>query len=623
MIRPRARPTAVTIGPPMSPPAPSPSTPAEKGPPAHVWLAAAVLVALVVASFWPALSAGLVAWDDADNVLNNTHIRGFTPENLRWMLTAFHVGHWHPLTWLTFALDYALWGLQPLGYHLTNILLHAANTVLLFLLTRRLVNIATGAAGSRLTLAAAIGAALWGVHPLRVESVAWVTERRDVLSTLFLLLAAMAYVNAVELGSARLRSGRWYGACLLFLVLSCLSKAWGMSFFVLVLVLDFYPLRRLPNSPLAWFSRDALRVLLEKTPLIAVGLATAYLASRAQYEGLAAKSLDEWPVAARVVQSFYGLWFYVEKTFAPADLSPLYQLPAHIDPRAPRYLLAYTFVAAAIVVVVWQWKRRPAIAASAAIYAVLLLPVLGILQSGEQFVADRYSYLAVMPFSMLFAAIVLRLLEHQAARRAAGEESRAGTLAILASLVLTAAAGALAFAQSTIWYSTEKLWAHAAQVTPSAYVLSYYGGTLEHQNRPDDALALYKAAITANPNDGRAWFSYASLVQRMGDRREAERAYAEAAKHLSQAFQAYQNLGILYMEEGRRPEAIEQFRLAAADVERGGRRKLSGGPFMVLGLALEEDGRTEEAIATFRKALAFPDTHEQAEQAIRRLGANP
>src|SRR5262245_32043414 len=167
------------------------------------WLGAAALVLLVIVSFSPAFSAQFVSWDDTDNLIKNSHWRSFTPQSLRWMFTAFHLDHYQPLTWLSFAVEYTFWGMDPSGYHGTNILIHAINAVLFFLLARRLLHIGLtgadprrgGAARPELTAAAALAAALWAVHPLRVESVAWVTERRDVLSTLFMLSGALAYIN--------------------------------------------------------------------------------------------------------------------------------------------------------------------------------------------------------------------------------------------------------------------------------------------------------------------------------------------------------------------------------------------------------------------------------------------
>src|SRR5262245_60180833 len=239
------------------------------------WLGAGALVLLVLVSFSPAFSAQFLAWDDADNLIKNQHWRGASAENLRWMFTTFHLGHYQPLTWVSFAIDYELWRMDPGGYHGTNILIHAANAALFFVLARRLLHIGVtrsdpergGPVRPELTLAAAVAAALWAVHPLRVESVAWVTERRDVLSTLFMLLSALAYVHAVEIGVPRVRSWAAYGLAVLLLALSCLSKAWGMSFFVLLLALDAYPLRRLSGNPLRWLSRDSLRVLAEKAPM--------------------------------------------------------------------------------------------------------------------------------------------------------------------------------------------------------------------------------------------------------------------------------------------------------------------------------------------------------------------
>src|SRR5262245_51984023 len=217
--------------------------------------------------FSPALRNGFVNWDDLGTLVENQNFRGFTWSHLRWMFTTFHLGHYQPLSWLTFSLDYLLWGMNAFGYHLTNILLHSANAVLFYFVTLRLLAIAAPISSAVvLNMAVGFSALVFAIHPLRVESVAWATERRDVLSGFFLLLTVFTYLKAV--GAEMRPSSRrgWMGVSALFYVLSLFSKASGMTLPLVLLVLDVYPLRRLGGGVGKWFGPDARRVWLEKLP---------------------------------------------------------------------------------------------------------------------------------------------------------------------------------------------------------------------------------------------------------------------------------------------------------------------------------------------------------------------
>jgi hypothetical protein len=214
------------------------------------WLVPVLIALATVAAFLPTLENDFLTWDDHANLVDNPHYRGLDWSHLRWMWTAFHMGHYIPLTWMTFALDYLLWGMKPVGYHLSNLLLHAANAVVFYFIVRRLLRTALpGLSEDRqagLTVAAAFAALLFALHPLRVESVAWATERRDVLSGLFYLLALLAYLRACERGEG----GRgWYWGSVGLFACALLSKSMAVSLPVVLLILDVYPLRRLGGGP--------------------------------------------------------------------------------------------------------------------------------------------------------------------------------------------------------------------------------------------------------------------------------------------------------------------------------------------------------------------------------------
>src|SRR6266567_3148862 len=230
----------------------------------HRWLVPVLIALVTFAAFLPTLQNQFVNWDDDDNFLGNPHYRGLTWTHLRWMWTT-HMGHYIPLTWMTLGLDYLLWGMNPLGYHLTSLLLHAANAVVFFFVVRQLLTRALSSPSERgdaLALSAGVAALVFAIHPLRVESVAWVTERRDVLSGLFYLSAILVYLLACE-GGARGRG--WYWLSVAVFVCALLSKSMVVNLPVVLLILDVYPLRRLGGA-VGWLSESARRVYVEKIP---------------------------------------------------------------------------------------------------------------------------------------------------------------------------------------------------------------------------------------------------------------------------------------------------------------------------------------------------------------------
>src|SRR5256886_11921328 len=248
-------------GPP--PPEPVVHTPA---PGWVLWLVPVLIALVTVAAFLPALQNQFVSWDDAENFLDNPHYRGLGWTHLRWMWTT-HLGHYIPLTWMTLGLDYLLWGMNPVGYHLTSLLLHAANAVVFFFVVRRILKRALPSPSERghaLAVSAGFAALVFAIHPLRVESVAWVTERRDVLSGLFYLSAILIYLWACERGA---RGRGWYWLSVAVFGCALLSKSMVVNLPVVLVILDVYPLRRLGGA-VGWLSESARRVYVEKIPFL-------------------------------------------------------------------------------------------------------------------------------------------------------------------------------------------------------------------------------------------------------------------------------------------------------------------------------------------------------------------
>src|SRR5881628_2118970 len=369
------------------------------------WLVPALIALVTFAAFLPVLQNQFVDWDDQRNFLDNHHYRGLGWTHLRWMWTT-HLGHYIPLTWMTLGLDYLLWGMNPVGYHLTNLLLHAANAVVFFFVVRRLLTRALSSPSERghaLALSAGFASLVFAIHPLRVESVAWVTERRDVLSGLFYLLTILLYLRARE----REERGRgWYWLSVAAFVCALLSKSMVVNLPVVLLILDVYPLRRLGGA-VGWLSESARRVYVEKIPFVLLAAAASAIAVMAQSSVHAAASLAQLSVPGRLAVSAYGLSFYLWKMVVPVNLSPLYELPPTVNPWAPPFLLSYGLVLAITALVLALRRRVPGLPAAWVAYIVVLLPVLGIFQSGPQIAADRYTYLAGLGWAVLAGAGLL------------------------------------------------------------------------------------------------------------------------------------------------------------------------------------------------------------------------
>jgi protein O-mannosyl-transferase len=501
----------------------------------------ALIFAAALAAFLPATGGAFLNWDDVENLVANPHYRGFGPAQLGWIFTAVHMGHYVPVTWLTFALDYLLWGMNPAGYHLTSAVFHAVNAGLVYLLAARLLE--AGFAGASpaplpgaLRGGAALAALLWALHPLRVESVAWVTERRDVVSGFFALGAVLAYVTAARHpgSSGRLHRGFYWTAVSAFL-LAAFAKSIVVGLPLVLLALDVYPLRRLSLSQGAVRDRGwrwrALRILVEKLPFFGVAaLAAGTMLAIGFRWGILA------PVAAegltqRLALTAYSLVFYLGKTLWPWPLSPLYTLYRPVDPLTARYVLP-ALAALALTFTLIAFRRRwPAGLTAWVAYITLLLPASGIFPHGPQVAADRYSYLPGVACALVAGAAVPWGWRAWRAGRLSTPVARA---ALAAAVLLVVGLSVLTERQIGIWRDSVTLWQHAAWADPDSDVpLFYLGWALAEARRYDEARAHFEASrrrVPATLPLLRAQFTlHLALVEAQAGRpAEAERQLREA-----------------------------------------------------------------------------------------------
>jgi tetratricopeptide (TPR) repeat protein len=489
--------------------------------------------AVVLLAFSPVLGNGFVGWDDIPTIVSNAHLRELSLDNLPWMFATRHMGHYQPLTWVSLALDFQIWELDPMGFHLTNLLFHVANALLFFLLLQRIFLLG-GLGGGKgghlfLAVASAVGALVFAIHPLRVESVAWATERRDVLSGFFYLLTLLLYLAYVRSRSSR-QSRVYFAFSIVCMGLSLLSKAWGITLPAVLLVLDAYPCGRVP---LRWKDRrSGWPILLEKLPFLALALLFAGLAFRAQFFN----PVVSHSILERVAQAFYGVCFYPMKTLLPISLSPLYPLPEKMLIYRPPYVVCVIVVLAATGLLLRVRRGLPWALASWLLFGVIALPVLGLAQAGPQIAADRYSYLACLPFAALFA-----LLWHWVMVRAlAPPISLRWPLIALAFLgCLVCLLGPLTWRQSQVWRSSRTLWDHAVRLDAGNHIALENRGTSRQEiGDLKGAITDYTRALAIRPsytsalrNRAAAWLQSGNARKAMADLDQAIAIDSEIAEN--------------------------------------------------------------------------------------------
>ncbi|MEO7455582.1 MAG: tetratricopeptide repeat protein [Gemmatimonadaceae bacterium] len=579
------------------------------------WAAPLIISLVTIVAFLPALGDGFVSWDDERNFLTNPHYRGLALDNLRWMWTTFHLGHYVPLSWMTLGLDYELWGMNAAGYHATSLLLHAANAVLVFVLARRLLALSQPDAGDEsLTWPAAVAALLFAVHPLRVESVVWITERRDVLSLFFYLLTVLAYV----------RDRRWTSVILFACAL--LSKATAMTLPALLFVLDVYPLSRVQfaGRRVNGLADAAIRL----APHALLSLASVVLSI------VALRPPDQLGLAGKVAVSVYSLRFYVQKTLVPRGLSPLYEMPQHVRPGAMVFV-ASGITCMAITLAAWRYRHRfPGVLMAWLAFVIISLPMLGVVQNGPQIAADRYTYHAAPALAMLVAGVLFALVRPAALARGIGT----GLIAILAMLT---------WRQSHVWHDSQSLWAHALEVDDtSSLAHSAMASLLYKEDHVDEAMQHSVRAVQLAPGFAEAHNDVGVGLARQGRNEEAAASYRRALELKPTYDEAENNLGVVLVGKGDLAGAVEHYRRALEINEDNADAHVNWGNVLVRqqqmddaiahyqaalvirpdladarhnwGVALALQGKLAEAIGQFRMALALNPNHAEAREFLER-----
>ena len=542
-----------------------------------------VVVLLLVAStlllYRPILRHQFVMYDDVLYLVQNGHVQnGLTWDNVRWAFTATVAENWHPLTWLSHMTDVEFFKFKPMGHHLDSMLWHVLNVLLLFLLLRA----ATGYVWRSATVAA-----LFALCPLNVECVAWVAERKSLVSTTFFLLALFAYGYY-----ARRPSARRYVAVAFIFALGLTAKPMVITLPVLLLLADYWPLRRIQFSTDGSENPESLkrlaRLCIEKIPLLLLSAGSAAITIYAQKVGGNLTSTAQVPIATRLENTVYSYALYIVKMFWPSRLAVFHPYPT----LSMWMVVAAGLALVAITVVIWRYRRNGPLAVGWAWYLVTLLPVIGIIQVSNQGWAERYAYL---PYMGLFVAIVWTVAD-------AAERLHWNRLAPASAVVAALVAYAwIAHLQIAVWQNSYTLFAHAEAVTSrngvaetSLGILALDAGNLK------EAEQRYRTAIAYMPNLGEAHFNLQQLLLREG---RVEEAQQEALKYCDYTLSLNPNDSGCLLGRGTVEFRKKQLDAALADVSKAAQISPSAKAYTVLGEVYEAKGNVEAAQSSYQRAL--------------------
>jgi hypothetical protein len=518
-----------------------------------VFLAAATLTA-----FWQVTQCDFVYFDDPRYVTENSQVQqGITLEGIRWAFTTFHFANWHPLTWISHLSDVQLFGLRPRWHHLTNLLFHIANTVLLFFVLLWM---------TKVRWESAVVAALFALHPLHVESVAWVSERKDVLSTFFWLLTMGAYCRYVE------RPGlRRYLLVVLFFAMGLMSKPMLVTLPFVLLLLDYWPLQRFqqsdqmirteiknrghPQTGVSWKEEAAYRwralrpLLWEKLPIFALTLLSSIVTLIAQQRGGAVVPVEAYTIEDRISNAVVSYLVYIGKTIWPSDLAVSY--PYRQSLPAWQVIGAALLMTTITVTVIRKAKRAPYLATGWLWYAGTLVPVIGIVQVGIQARADRYTYVPLIGLFIMAAWGISELSRNWRYRKEAVVASSAAVVVCLSLVTRT---------QVGYWHNSFVLFEHALKVTEKNYTIYYNEGTAYlYSGNYLKAIGDYDKAIEINPSYARAYNNRGVAHSELGNDRQAIGDFARAIEILPRFAEAYYNLGATYLQMDDFRQAEENY----------------------------------------------------------------
>jgi tetratricopeptide (TPR) repeat protein len=584
------------------------------------WIVCGLLVLAVFVVFGQTTDFEFVNCDDDQYVYDNPHVtQGLTAKNVAWAMTADAASNWHPLTWMSHMLDCQWYGLRPGGHHLTNVLLHAATSVLLFLVLWRM----TGDLWP-----SAFVAAVFAIHPLRAESVAWVSERKDVLSGLFFMLTLAAYLRYVR---RPFSLGR-YGLVVAMFALGLMAKPMLVTLPFVLLLLDYWPLGRMTVAPPedaaghvkvdvaekrsrkakkkakqveaaaapapACSAKNVVapqRVIVEKVPLLLLSLCSCWITSAVQVKAMS--ELDVLPLSTRVANAVVACAAYLGQFVWPTDLAALYLHPG-MDLPAWKVVVALAVLATISVGALACWRRIPCLAVGWLWYLGMLVPVIGLVQVGRHAMADRYTYLPQIGLCIALAWGVQHVAGTWRYRRAVFGVSSALILAVLMGI---------ASHQTAFWRDSQTLWGRALACTSNNSVAHLqFGAGLAIRGDIKGAAEHFQAALDIQPNYVKAHNNLGALLMKAGKVDEASEQFTAALRIKPDNADANSNLAAILTAGRRFDEAVQHYLKALAAEPNNSKDRCN------LGVVLAQLGRMDEAIEELRRAVALAPNYAEA-----------
>lgn len=563
-----------------------------------------VISCLTFLVYLPGLGNGFLDWDDTQYIVQNTNIRSFRLGMFLWALFDYRSNLWHPLTWISHALDYAIWGLKPFGHHLTNNFLHAVNTAIVVWLVQLLIRIESFTRPKEapfdtrfLLIASGTTALFFGLHPIHVESVAWVSERKDLLYSLFYMTSIIAYIHFVssQKNNTPLEwyKHRLYWLTLTLFLLSLASKPMAVTLPAVLMILDWYPLRRISQT------KPPLTLLYEKVPLFALSAAISIITIVAQKTAGGLKSLENATISIRTAVAFRSLAEYLWNLFLPIKLLPFYPYPKDAALVKPVYLASAVIVIAITVMVVLLAKKQKIWLVVWSCFVISVLPVLGFFQAGWQAKADRFVYL---PSLCLFLSVgigcasawegISNLKSHKQFFRTISAILICGVCLLM--LLLTTR-------QISIWKSTTSLWDYNLKEITAIYPEAYYlrGGAFRDDKQYDKAIEDFTKAISLDPTYAMAYIERAGVYL---EKREYGQAIEDARRGISlnpDFVEAHVTLGNVFFITGDSNSAIDEYNAAIS-------RKPDFAPaYIARGFVSKSLGKSGKAIEDYSKALSI------------------
>jgi len=576
-----------------------------------------ILASATILCYLPVSKMPFVQWDDPDYVYENSHVReGLTAGSAAWAFRSMEYANWHPVTWLSHMLDVEMFGLDAGKHHRTNLIIHVINVLLLFFLVLRVTDALRPAA---------LVAGLFALHPLHIESVAWISERKDLLCGMFWFLTILAWLSF-----AKSRETGWYLLALGAFAAGLMSKPMIVTLPFTLLLLDVWPLGRFPLKA-EGFARRAYPLFLEKTPFFLLSAVSSVVAFIAQKTTGAVAPLDAIPLVQRLANAFWAYCSYLVKTVYPSGLAAFYPL-ARRNFLSPAVITAAVLVVGITVIVVWKREKNPFLAFGWFWYVGTLVPVIGLVQIGGQSMADRYTYIPLTGLFIVAAVAVEKLaLRFPAARLAV---PAASFLLLLPLFIATRV-------HLQYWDGDKIMWERAAAVTKKNYVAeNNIGSYYLDRGEAKEAYAHFKTATEFNPQYASSWINLGRALAKMGQQQSALESlakavelaprnsearleygkaldgggrYEEALEHYREALrynpgspEILNLIGIALGNLNRLPEAVEWLSKAAEADPPSAKRETD------LGVALDHGGRSEEAIEHFRRAIAIDPAYSRS-----------